>query len=134
VAGGVRKHQLPLTPLMAYDITIMPAPHRPPLAVRRALQRLGRDLRTARLRRGLTMETVASRAFTNRATLRRVENGDPGVGSGIYVSVINALGLLEQLSKVADPVLDEVGLARADEALPKRARPRGTRRSEKQDE
>lgn len=112
---------------MLYHVDTMPTPHHAPLAVRRALRRLGQDLRTARLRRGLTMETVAKRAFTSRETLHRVERGDPGVGGGIYGSVIHALGLIDQLSLVADPAKDEVGAARAAEALPQRARPRRSR-------
>jgi hypothetical protein len=41
------------------------------------------------------MSVVAERAFTSRATLQRVEEGDPGVGIGIYAAVLYALGLLK---------------------------------------
>jgi hypothetical protein len=41
------------------------------------------------------MAVVADRAFTSRATLQRIEQGDPAVGMGIYVAVLHALGLLE---------------------------------------
>jgi|SRR5690554_1805668 len=106
----------------------MPSPHYPSAAVQRALQQLGRDLRTARIRRHLTMQVVANRAFTSRQTLQRIEKGDPGVGMGIYAAVMHALGLLDRLAIVADPTLDEVGLARMDDSLPQRVRPRSARK------
>ena len=100
----------------------MPTPHHPPIAVRRALRKLGGDLREARKRRGLTAEIVAERAFTSRPTLQRVEEGDEGVSIGIYAAVLNALGLLNPLSDLADPGRDQVGQQLAAEALPKRVR------------
>ncbi len=102
----------------------MPAPHRPPLAVRRALQKLGGDIRDARKRRGLTAEVVAERAFTSRPTLQRIEEGDDGVGIGIYAAVLNALGLLDHLTGLADQTRDPVGQQLSTDALPKRVRMR----------
>ena len=100
----------------------MPTPHHAPLAVRRALRKLGGDLRDARKRRGLTAEIVAERAFTTRPTLQRIEAGDGGVGIGIYAAVLGALGLLDQLGDLADPSHDRVGQQLAAEALPERVR------------
>jgi transcriptional regulator with XRE-family HTH domain len=100
----------------------MPTPHRPSLAVRRTLQKLGSDIRDARKRRGLTAEIVAERAFTSRPTLQRIEAGDEGVGIGIYASVLNALGLLDRLIALADPASDSVGLNLSAAALPERVR------------
>jgi transcriptional regulator with XRE-family HTH domain len=68
------------------------------------------------------MAVVADRAFTSRSTLQRVEQGDPAVSAGIYAAVLQALGLLEGLSLLADPSVDEVGQAMATEALPRRVR------------
>ncbi len=68
------------------------------------------------------MAVVADRAFTSRSTLQRVEQGDPAVSAGIYAAVLQALGLLEGLSLLADPSVDEVGQALATEALPQRVR------------
>src|ERR1700742_2676818 len=102
----------------------MPSPHRPPLAVRRALQKLGGDIRDARKRRGLTAEVVAERAFTSRPTLQRIEAGDDGVGIGIYAAVLNALGLLDHLTDLADPLRDAVGQQLSADALPQRIRMR----------
>jgi len=100
----------------------MPTPHHPSAAVRKVLVRLGADIRDARRRRRLTMALVADRAFTSRSTLQRVEAGDPAVSIGIYAAVLHALGLLEGLKQVADPSLDEVGQALAEESLPRRVR------------
>lgn len=102
----------------------MPTPTTPPSAVRRALRKLGQDMADARKRRGLTMETVADRAFTTRKTLARVEAGDHGVSMGIYASVLNALGLLDGLGELADPSADELGLRLSAADLPKRVRPK----------
>jgi len=100
----------------------MPTPHHPSAAVRKALAKLGGDIRDARRRRRLTMAVVADRAFTSRATLQRVERGDSTVSAGIYAAVLHSLGLLEGLGKLADPSVDSVGQAMADEALPRRVR------------
>jgi len=53
----------------------MPTPTTPPNKVRSALRTLGYDIRDARKRRSLSMETVATRAFTSRKTLQRIEAG-----------------------------------------------------------
>ena len=98
----------------------MPTPHNSSAAVRRALRKLGADIRDARRRRRLPMAVVAQRAFTSRSTLQRVEAGDTNVGIGIYAGVLQALGLLQGLSQVADIRHDNVGQALASAALPKR--------------
>ena len=102
----------------------MPTPHRPSAAVRRALRTLGLDIKEARRRRRLPMSLVAERAFTTRTTLQRIEKGDPAASAGIYAAVLQALGLLDNLAKVADPSLDAVGQAMVSAGLPKRVRMR----------
>ncbi len=97
----------------------MPTPHIPPAAVRRALRKLGADIRDARRRRKLPMAVVAERAFTSRSTLQRVEAGETNVSIGIYAGVLQALGLLEGLGQVADISTDSVGQALARADLPK---------------
>ena len=104
----------------------MPTPHHPSAAVRKALAKLGGDIRDARRRRRLPMAVVADRAFTSRSTLQRVEQGDPAVGMGIYAAVLQALGLLECLSRLADPSVDAVGQTLAAAALPQRVRVKST--------
>ena len=97
----------------------MPTPHHPPAAVRRALRKLGADIRDARRRRRLPMGVVAERAFTSRSTLQKVEAGETSVGIGIYAGVLQALGLLEGLSQIADISNDSVGQALASAGLPR---------------
>lgn len=72
------------------------------------------------------MAVVAERAFTSRSTLQKIEAGNPNVSMGIYAGVLQALGLLDGVSQVADISNDSVGqsLARAD--LPKRVHVRRT--------
>lgn len=102
----------------------MATPHTPTLGARRAIRKIGADLRKARLRRRLPMEVVATRAFVSRGTLARVEQGDAAVSFGIYASVMQALGLIGPLSDlVAD---DQVGEDLESERLPKRVRTRKT--------
>ncbi len=111
----------------------MPTPHKPPAAVQRTLRKLGADIHDARRRRRLPMAVVAERAFTSRSTLQRVEAGDTSVSVGIYASVLQALGLLDGLSQVADISKDSVGQALASAALPKHIhlkRPSGSSRDE----
>jgi transcriptional regulator with XRE-family HTH domain len=100
----------------------MPTPHAPSAGVRRALRKLGADIHDARRRRRLTMVVIAERAFTSRATLQRIEAGDPGVSIGIYAAVLQALGLLDGLLEVADAARDTVGQSLATAALPQRVR------------
>lgn len=105
----------------------MPTPHTPSISVERVLKKLGHDIRIARLRRRLPATVVAARAMTSRPTLARVENGDPGVGMGIYAAVLSALGFQHRLRDLADPGADEMGMTLAIEDLPKR--PRTVRRT-----
>jgi len=53
-----------------------------PLPVRHALRKLGRDIRDARRRR-IPVAIAAQRASISRATLVKIEKGDPGVAIGI---------------------------------------------------
>ncbi len=100
-----------------------------PLPVKRALAKIGQDIRSARLRRRITTTTMAERAFITRMTLRKVEHGNPRVALGIYATVMFVLGLAPRLADLADTRTDEVGLQLEEERLPKRIRQRGgTRR------
>jgi transcriptional regulator with XRE-family HTH domain len=93
-----------------------------PLPTKRALSKLGEDLRTARIRRRIPTALMAERAMITRPTLAKVEKGDPSVSMGIYATVIFILGMTDKLASLADLSGDELGLQLADEALPKRIR------------
>lgn len=93
-----------------------------PLPVKRALAKLGKDIRSARLRRRITTTTMAERAFITRMTLRKVERGDNRVSLGIYATLLFILGMTPRLADLADVRSDEVGLHLEEEHLPKRVR------------
>jgi DNA-binding XRE family transcriptional regulator len=96
----------------------------PPTAVEEALTRLGRNIRTARLRRRLTREDLAKRIGISRQVLGQIEKGKPTTAVAAYLGALWALGLLRQLKNVADPDRDEQGKtlerARSPKTAPKR--------------
>jgi hypothetical protein len=65
---------------------------------------------------------MASRALIDRKTLRKVENGDPGVSVGAYATILFVLGMTDRLAELADARFDRVGLTLEEERLPKRIR------------
>ena len=54
------------------------------------LTTMGEQIKLARLRRSLSTELVAERAGVSRASLWKVEKGDPSVAMGIYAAVLRA--------------------------------------------
>jgi transcriptional regulator with XRE-family HTH domain len=87
-----------------------------------ALERLGRDLRAARLNRRVAVADLAVRAGTSASTVARLEKGDPGVGIGTLADVLVALGLIERLADLVDIRKDDLGLAMTSERAPRRGR------------
>ena len=81
---------------------------------------LGQRLKDARLRRRFSMDTVCARAGISRPTLYKIEKGDPSVTFGHYVQVLRVLGLLEDLSQIAEK--DVLGRRLQDESMPLRKR------------
>jgi hypothetical protein len=98
-----------------------------PLPVKRALAKLGGDIKSARLRRRINATMMAERAFITRPTLAKVERGDPAVSLGIYATVLFVLGFADHLAKLADARDDELGLQLEEERLPQRVRSRNRR-------
>ncbi|NLV30676.1 MAG: helix-turn-helix domain-containing protein [Acidobacteria bacterium] len=94
-----------------------------PIPVRRALRKLGHDVRDARRRRRIPVAVMAERASISRTTLNKVEKGDPGVSLGTWATVLFALGMVDRLADVADPRHDAVGRELEEERLPLRIRP-----------
>jgi transcriptional regulator with XRE-family HTH domain len=76
-------------------------------SVRRVLAQLGGHIRLARLRRHFSAATTAERARLSLPTLREVERGSPKVALGSYASVLQVLGLENDLLKIA--LDDELG-------------------------
>lgn len=100
-------------------------PHPP--CITEALVRFGAGLRGYRVRRGIPTARAADRAAISRSTLHKVERGDPGVGLGIYASVLESYGLLPRLEDLVDHRLDRAGLALEAGRLPQRIRSRAKR-------
>ena len=97
----------------------------PPYAVEQTLKRLGANLRTARLRRNLTLQEVAEKIGTGPRAVADAEKGKLATGIGVYAALLWATGLLPQLDDVADPGEDKDGLALSLTSGRERARPRG---------
>ena len=93
-----------------------------PIPTKKALRKLGLDIRNARLRRRIPMALMAERASTSRATLTKLEKGDPSVSLGTYAKVIFVLGLTSQLENLFDANKDLLGRSLEEENLPKRIR------------
>jgi transcriptional regulator with XRE-family HTH domain len=87
-----------------------------------ALERLGQDIRSARLRRGVAVSDLAVRAGTSSSTIARLEKGDPGVGIGVLADILVAIGLVERLADLIDTRKDDLGLALIAERQPRRGR------------
>ncbi|MCX7362472.1 MAG: helix-turn-helix domain-containing protein [Alphaproteobacteria bacterium] len=96
----------------------------PPFEVEQALKTLGQNLRTARLRRNLSLEDIAAKVGVGRHVVGAAERGKPSTGIAVYVAMLWALGLTDQLTGVADPLSDEEGLLLANRRERVRAHPR----------
>ncbi|MEN8207438.1 MAG: helix-turn-helix transcriptional regulator [Pseudomonadota bacterium] len=83
----------------------------PPYAVEQALKRLGANLRTARLRRNLTIGDVAEKIGTGPRPVSNAEKGKSGVSAAVYIALLWVYDLLGQMDDVASPELDEHGLS-----------------------
>lgn len=87
-----------------------------------ALERLGQDVRGARLRRDLTVAELAMRAGISPSTVARLEKGDPGVGIGTLADILVVLGLIDRLTDLIDIRKDDLGLALTAKRQPRRGR------------
>ena len=95
--------------------------------VRPALERLGQDIRNARLRRSIAVADLALRSGTSASSIARLEKGDPGVAIGTLADVLVVLGLVERLADLIDVRKDDLGLALSNERLPQRGKSFATR-------
>ena len=95
----------------------------PPAAVKETLERLGRHIRTARVRRKLPQDRLARRIGVSRFVVADIERGKPSTGIAAYLGALWALGLLENIRAVADPDRDEEGKILERARSPKTAGP-----------
>ncbi|MBS0444868.1 MAG: XRE family transcriptional regulator [Proteobacteria bacterium] len=96
----------------------------PPYPVEQTLKRLGANLRTARLRRNLTIDDMAQKIGTGDRAVADAEKGKPTTGIAIYAAMLWALDLLGQMDDVAAPEKDEEGQTLALSRERARARPK----------
>ena len=65
-------------------------------ATEEILKTMGEQIKLARLRRNFSAELIAERAGISRATLWKVESGNPACAIGIYAAVLHALNNMDQ--------------------------------------
>lgn len=81
---------------------------------------VGEQIKLARLRRNLSMAQVAERATCSPLTVARIEKGTPTVAIGIYLRVLYALQLEDDILMIAKQ--DELGRRLQDLVLTSRKR------------
>lgn len=77
-----------------------------PAQAQAALRELGQALAIARLRRRESLRGWAQRLGVSVRTVQRLEQGDPGVGMGVYAGALWLIGRTGALAALADPALD----------------------------
>ena len=83
----------------------------PPHPVEQALRRLGENLRTARLRRKMTIAGAAERIGTGARAVMDAEKGKPSTGIAVYAALLWLYDLLRPFDDLADPSKDREGLS-----------------------
>ncbi len=81
---------------------------------------VGEQIKLARLRRNLSVAQVAERATCSPLTVARIEKGTPTVAIGIYLRVLYALQLEDDILLIAQQ--DALGRQLQDIALTNRKR------------
>lgn len=97
----------------------------------RALRSLGANLKTARIRRRMSIKDFAVRTGVSERTVMRLEKGDDGVSIGTLTMACLVLGEICRVAQFLDPGSDDMGLLLDRDALPKRIDRKRTRRSSK---
>ena len=91
-----------------------------PRKLEQKMQVVGEQIRLARLRRNLSVAQVAERATCSPLTVSRIEKGVPTVAIGIYLRVLYAMQLDDDILSLAKD--DELGRVLQDMNLPQRER------------
>ena len=91
-----------------------------PRKLEQKMQIVGEQIKLARLRRNLSVAQVAERATCSPLTVSRIEKGVPTVAIGIYLRVLYALQLDDDILFLAKD--DELGRALQDVNLSPRKR------------
>lgn len=69
-----------------------------PTLLQERLTLWGRCIRAQRLTQRITSPELAQRMNVSRATLQRLERGDPGASAATYLRAFFVLGVLEELT------------------------------------
>ena len=105
---------------------VSPIAGSPPYAVEQVLTALGRNIRTARLRRRLSRRQLAEKVGMSRYLVADIEAGKPTTAVAAYIGTLWALGLLDGVEALAHPDQDLEGkaleAARRPTTAPKRGR------------
>ena len=91
-----------------------------PRKLEQKMQTVGEQIKLARLRRNLSVAQVAERATCSQLSVMRVEKGQPTVAIGIYLRILYALQLDEDILLLAQK--DEIGRNLQDLDLKQRQR------------
>ena len=91
-----------------------------PRKLEQRMQIVGEQIRLARLRRNLSIAQIAERATCSELTVMRVEKGTPTVAIGIYLRILYALQLDEDILHLAKD--DSLGRTLQDMGLRHRER------------
>ncbi|ANL11994.1 MULTISPECIES: helix-turn-helix domain-containing protein [unclassified Rhizobium] len=96
--------------------------------VEHVMAKIGADISLARRVRRMATDDFAKRIGVSRATLHRLEAGDPGISMNTFIMALHALGRLDALAAIVDPARDHVTLTQMMAEVPKRiAKPRATK-------
>ena len=90
------------------------------VSARRALKALGANIKTARLKRRISVKGFAERIGLSESTVARLEKGDGGVSIGTLAMACLVLGEIDRISDFLDAGTDDTGLLLDRESLPKR--------------
>lgn len=91
-----------------------------PRKLEQKMQIVGEQIKLARLRRDLSVAQIAERATCSPLTVSRIENGAPTVAFGIYLRVLYALQLDDDILLLAKE--DTLGKSLQDLRLKERER------------
>ena len=93
-----------------------------PIHLKKHLETLGKNLQTARKRRQMTQKELASRLMCSLPTIGRLESGDPGISLNILLQALWVFGMEDQITDLASPGNDTVGIQKEIRNLPRRIR------------
>lgn len=81
--------------------------------VEQAIKLLGANLRTARLRRNLTIKNVAEKIGTGPRAISDAEKGKISTSIAVYTALLWSYDLIDPMDALADPAKDEAGLTQS---------------------